>query len=102
MAAPLSDTVTLTITQDSVGLARASFGVPMVLSHNAAFAERVRTYSGILEVADDFDTDSPEYLAATALFSQSPHPTSLKIGRAANKPTLAYSLLATAANKTEY
>lgn len=102
MTAPLSDTVVLTITQDSVGLARAAFGVPMVLSHNAAFSERVRTYSSLLEVADDFAAGTPEYLAANSLFAQSPHPTSLKIGRAALKPTLQYTLAATAANTTDY
>lgn len=102
MAGPLSDHVTLTITQDSVGLARAAFGVPMILSHNAAFAERVRTYTSLLEVASDFVSGTPEYLAANALFAQSPHPESLKIGRAALDPTLAYSLAATAANSTIY
>lgn len=89
----LSEHVSLTITQDSVGIARAGFGVPLILSVNAAFAERVRFYSDLSGLADDgFATDSPEYLAAQAVFSQSPHTETVAIGRAVGKPTLAYQL----------
>lgn len=103
MSGPLSDIVTLTITQDSVGVARAAFATPLILSHTAAWAERVRTYSSILEVADDFASDTPEYLAASAIFAQTPHPETVKIGRAANKPTMRYSVDAvTAATSTNY
>lgn len=87
---PLSDIVTITISQDSVGVAHAGFGVPLVLSANASWSERTRRYSSASEVGDDFATDSPEYLAASAIFSQSPHPKELVIGRSALPPTLVY------------
>ena len=87
----LSDHVVLSITQDSVGLTRAGFGVAGILSVNAAWAERSRTYSDLAGVAADFAATSPEYLAAQALLSQSPHPSSLKILRAVGKPTLVYT-----------
>ncbi len=89
---PLSDHVSLTISQDTVGVARAGFGTPLILSCNAAGPERVKTYTDILGVAEDHATDSPEYLAARAIFSQSPHPSRIKIGRAAGAPTLKYTI----------
>lgn len=88
----LSEHVSLTITQDSVGIARAGFGVPLILSCNAAFSERVRYYTDLASVGDDFATTSPEYLAATAMFSQDPHPEMIGIGRAVGKPTQTYTL----------
>jgi hypothetical protein len=89
----LSEHVSLTITQDSVGIARAGFGVPLILSCNAAFPERVRYYTDLSSVADDgFATTSPEYLAAQAMFSQDPHPEMIGIGRAVGAPSLAYQL----------
>lgn len=90
---PLSDHVTLTISKDTVGIARAGFGVPLILSANAAWTERVRFYSNQSGVAADFPiTSSPEYLAAQAMFAQSPKPTQIAIGRASNKPTQRYVL----------
>lgn len=90
---PLSDHVSLTITQDSVGIARAGFGVPMHLSYSAAWAERIRFYTSLADVAVDFPvTTSPEYLAATAFFSQSPRPNRIAIGRGALKPTQVYTV----------
>lgn len=89
----LSEHVSLTITQDTVGIARAGFGVPLILSCNATFPERVRFYGDLASVADDgFATTSPEYLAARAAFSQSPHPEQIAIGRAVGKPTQRYQI----------
>lgn len=88
----LSDHVTLTLQDGSLGVARAGFGIPLILSVNAAWAERVRTYTDLEGVGDDFATTSPEYLAASALFSQEPHPETIKIGRAVGKPTVVYTL----------
>lgn len=89
---PLIDHVSLNISIDSVGLQRAGFGVPLVLSANAAWAERTRSYQSLADVAADFAAGTPEYLQAAAIFSQSPAPSKMKIGRAALKPTLVYTL----------
>jgi hypothetical protein len=43
--------------------------------------ERIRQYSAIEDIGDDFGVDSPEYEAATIFFSQSPKPTLVYIGR---------------------
>lgn len=89
----LSEHVSLTITQDSVGIARLGFGTPLILSVNATFPERIRYYDDIPSVAlDGFAATSPEYLAATAMFSQSPHPERIAIGRAVGKPTQRYKI----------
>ena len=95
----LSNYVTLTITQNSVGITRAGFGVPMVLSATAAWStDLIRFYSDLNSVATDFPPGAigppAEYLAAQALFSQSPAPTSIAIGKSGNKPTLVYQLTA--------
>ncbi len=98
----LSNHVSLTITQDSVGVARAGFGVPLILSATAAWAERVRFYSSLSEVDDDFAAGTPEYRAASAIFSQSPHPEQIAIGRSALPPTQKYTIAATARNSHAY
>ena len=38
----LAEHVSLQITQDTVGISRAGFGTPMILSVNATFPERIR------------------------------------------------------------
>lgn len=99
----LSEHVSLTITQDSVGIARAGFGIPLILSHTPTWVERVRFYGSLPDVADDFASGTPEYLAATAMFSQSPHVEQIAIGRAANKPTQVYVIsVATVTNSYTY
>ncbi len=86
----LSEHVSITITSANVNVQRLGFGIPLILSCNAAFGERVRSYLSIESVAADFASDTPEYLAANALFSQEPAPQTVMIGRAVGKPTLAY------------
>lgn len=100
--AELSNYVSLTITQDSVGVARAGFGVPLMLSAYAAFPERVREYTDLADVsADGFATTGPEYLSAQAFFSQQPRPEKVLIGRADNKPIQKY-LVEVAAVRNSY
>jgi hypothetical protein len=88
MTAPITDTVSMDITEDTVGVSRLGFGTPMLVSYTASFPERVRTYNSLADVAVDFPTTTSfEYLAAQILFSQSPKPKQLKIGRGALAPT---------------
>lgn len=49
--------------------------------------ERMRTYATLTEVATDFGTTVPEYLAAILWFEQSPQPNQLMIGRWAQTAT---------------
>lgn len=87
----LSNHVNLVITADSVSVARAGFGIPLVLSATASFPERVRRYSSQAEVLVDFPTtNDPTALATAAMFGQSPHPSEVMVGRSALKPTQVY------------
>lgn len=45
---------------------------------------RIRSYTTLAQVATDFGTTAPEYLAAVLWFEQNPQPTQLYIGRWAN------------------
>lgn len=49
--------------------------------------ERLRQYETLAEVATDFGTAAPEYLAAQAWFGQAPQPNNLAIGRWAKTAT---------------
>lgn len=87
----LDNYVSITITRDSVGVPRENFGTPLLLSYNAAWVERVRTYTTFSELATDFGVNTVEYLAAQKLFGQSPRLAELKVGRCALKPTVRYA-----------
>jgi hypothetical protein len=85
--------VALVITADSVGVARAGFGLPLILSPNAPWPERLRLYSRLADIiGDGFPAGSPEALAGGAMLGQSPRPRQIAIGRAANRPTQRYTL----------
>lgn len=88
--ASLASYVTLTITRDSVGVARAGFGVPLIMSpRSTAFSERLRYYDSLDGLADDgFDPGSFEYEEAAAAMSQSPHPSRFAIGRPGTSATI--------------
>lgn len=104
---PVSNYVTVSITRETLGVPRASFGVPMILSHsNSSDSWDVgesRIYSSLSGVEADFPIlTGPEYRAAVAMFSQPTRVPKIVIGRGANKPTQAYSLAFTAANSKVY
>lgn len=89
---PLSDIVNITITSETASVTQAGFGVPLILSAEATFPERVRTYADLTAVDVDFTTTCATYLAAAAIFSQSPRPETIKVGRLANKPTMKWTI----------
>lgn len=91
----LNPFVISSISTQPVGVPRASFGVPALLSYNAsAFgADRTRFYSSVDEVTADFASlTGPEVLWATAVFSQAdPLPQRLAILRGTLAPTMLYT-----------
>lgn len=100
-----NEVVTVTITRDTVGVEQSGFGIPLILACNTPvdFTERVRSYESLAGVEEDFATTTPEYLQAQAIFSQSPRPSLIKIGRLANKPTQRYKIsVQTVVNSTVY
>lgn len=83
----IENIVTVNITRETKTVSRQGFGIPMIFGTSKAFPERIRFYSRLSAVADDFDTEDPEYKAAQAMFSQSPSPTQIGISRRATGDT---------------
>lgn len=100
--ATLSDIVQVLITSIASKVTQAGFGVPMILSYSAAWTERVREYSSLTAVQTDFATTTPEYKQAARVFSQSPRPPKLLIGRCALKPTLRFAITPAVINTYTY
>lgn len=83
---------------------RRNFGVLCIAGDSAVIdgLERLRSYTSIEGVADDFGTTDPEYLAALLYFSQSPKPSILYIVRwvREDSPGLLYGGMATTTMET--
>ncbi len=88
----LSDIVSITISANSPGVTQAGFGKPLILSANAAWVERTRTYTDLAGVLVDFAATTPEYLGAAVIFAQSPCPEAIMIGKCTLKPTQVFTI----------
>lgn len=78
----LNSIITLNISRQTTAVAKAGFGVPMVLGTHNVFTERLRFYSDSASVlTDGFESTDSEYLAVAKAFSQSPPPVKVAIGR---------------------
>jgi Protein of unknown function (DUF3383) len=68
------------------GVQAPSLSTMLLLGTSAVIdtVERIRFYSTLAEVGEDFSNTTPEYLAASLWFGQSPQPTELGIGRWVN------------------
>lgn len=73
--------VNVDITLNTAGTTREGFGLPLFLASTDNFEERVRGYTSLTEVAEDFDESDAAYKAAKQLWSQTPKVTQLYIGR---------------------
>jgi hypothetical protein len=89
---PLSDIVNVVVSTTGAGVTRPGYGVPGILGYPTGWSELSRTYASISAVGEDFAVNTPEYMAASAVFSQQPRVRRLKILRGANKPTQAFSV----------
>jgi hypothetical protein len=81
MAVDINEIVDVQISLETLAVSQEGFGTAMILGDNATFSERIRTYSNIDGVAEDFELTDEEYLAAAAIFSQTVKVKSIKIGR---------------------
>ncbi|WP_429498955.1 DUF3383 domain-containing protein [Robbsia andropogonis] len=86
---PVSRVVSVSVSLTPVAAATRNFGAALVVGSSPVIDvnERLRSYSDIDDIATDFGTTSPEYLAALPFFSQSPQPSILYIGRWAQTAT---------------
>lgn len=80
----LDQVIDLQITITDKAPSRPNFGMPLLAGYHTAWLDRVREYSEADDMLDDgFTTSSPLYKMAVALKSQSPCPSSFKVGRLA-------------------
>lgn len=82
MTLPVSNVVNVSISIAALAAGPRSFGSLLILGTTSGVistTERMREYSGIKEVADDFGVDAKEYKAALMYFGQSPRPRTLYI-----------------------
>lgn len=77
----LQDIVSVQISLETAVVSQKGFGVPLFIGAHNRFSDRVRGYTSIKAVAEDFEATDDEYLAAQAAFSQNPSPAVVKIGR---------------------
>lgn len=80
--------VNVDITLNTAGTTREGFGLPLFLASTDNFEERVRGYTSLTEVAEDFDESTAAYKAAKQLWSQTPKVTQFYIGRRAMQYTV--------------
>ncbi|WP_141010016.1 DUF3383 family protein, partial [Escherichia coli] len=80
---PVSNVVNVDVIMSPTAATGRNFGALLILGSSDVIptTERIRLYSGVEDLGDDFGVDSPEYAAATIYFSQSPAPTQVYIGR---------------------
>lgn len=93
----LDEIVSVTVSLEGGGVSQQGFGIPLILSSTAAWAERTRSYASLSEVAVDFIAGTAEHRAATKIFGQSPSVEGVVIGRRALKPTQAWEITVVAA-----
>ena len=72
---------TVNIVLRTATVSRAGFGTPIFIATHRGFQERIRSYASTDEVAEDFDTSSPVYVAATRVFSHDVSVSTFKVGR---------------------
>ena len=97
----LNDIVNVQITRETKAVSRAGFSTILVLGVSKAFIPRIKYYSKLEDVLDDFLSTDPEYLNAQVIFSQSPTVTQLAIGRRETGDSSIVTV-ATVVNSTKY
>ncbi len=83
MTLPVSNVVNVSISLAALAAGPRSFGSLLILGSTSGVIdniERMRQYSSITDVGEDYGVDDPEYKAALAYFGQSPKPRTLYIG----------------------
>ena len=86
---PVSNVVAVQVSLSATAAQGQNVNSMLIVGSSAVIdvVSRMRVYSSLAAVAADFGTVAPEYLGATAWFSQSPQPLTLNIGRWAQTST---------------
>lgn len=83
MTIPVSKVVRVSILTSPTFPARKGFGLLLIIGNSSKLptGQRIRFYSDMDAVAEDFSSTDEEYKAAQVAFSQSPRPSEIAIGR---------------------
>src|SRR5881392_2739251 len=94
----LNDVVRVVITASTRAIAQPGFGLPLILGMAQPLgSDRFRLYgSPDAMVSDGYSSSTPEYRAASAIFSQNPQGPRVAGGRRATKPTQQWIITPTA------
>lgn len=86
---PVALIVAVSVAITPSGTPTPNFNTGLIMGSSSVIdvVTRMRTYSTLTQVANDFGTSAPEYLAAQKWFGQLPKPTTLNIGRWAQAAT---------------
>jgi len=82
----IDEIANVTITMADLGISTASYDTMLIIGSSNTTKNpfvRVRSYGSLASVVVDFATNTPEYLAAQAAFSQTVQPVRIKIGQVA-------------------
>lgn len=90
----LDSIVNITISTQSLSMAQAGFGTPIIIAQHEYLSKRVQSFSSLAEIFNLRDAEKekelpeekrfdkhPLYLMASALFSQNPRVTKVKLGK---------------------
>lgn len=102
MAIAISEVVVINLSLSATPVAQPGFGIPLIAAYHTAFPERVRYYTSITGVAEDFAAGTAVYAAAAKAFSQSPTLQKLAVGRMSVAPLLTFDITPIAANSQKY
>lgn len=80
MGTQLTDIVQVNITRETAKITQAGFGTALIFGQLTAFTDRFRVYNSIEAVEEDFATNTDQWKAASALFSQEVSPEQVVIG----------------------
>lgn len=86
---PISSLVNVQVILSPAAAQAQNISTLLVLGNTAVIdtVQRLRFYTTLTQVANDFGTSAPEYLSAALWFEQQPQPTTLAIGRWAQTAT---------------
>lgn len=101
----LSDVVTTSVTSNTSNPTQAGFGTPLILSNSVAtlaWVDTVREYADLTAMVADFATTTPEYKAASKLFSQNPRPPKVLVGKGPSRPTQRWAITPVVQNSYTY
>lgn len=83
MTLPVSNLVNVQVNLGTQAAVGRDFDNLLVLGDSNVITglERIRQYTSLADIAQDFGTTAPEYLAAELYYGQSPQPTNMSVGR---------------------